>query len=191
LLNALYPFGNGFLLPAGTLREPPSALQRAQAVVITHADAIDAEGIQAISEIVHVANPGVPIATAVHKPTALYDSRADVNHDPAWLHGKEVVAFCGIGFSDGFTRTLEELGVTLVHCEKYGDHQEYSFEEVEKLEIISRQLSDAIIVTTEKDYLRNEALLRDELGVLVLKIKIDICEGEAELDHVISSVLDN
>ncbi len=38
LVDAVDPFGNGKLFPAGILREPLSALRRADVVVITHAD---------------------------------------------------------------------------------------------------------------------------------------------------------
>ncbi len=37
LLDCRSPFGNGFVLPAGPLREPPSNLKRADVLVITHA----------------------------------------------------------------------------------------------------------------------------------------------------------
>ena len=39
MVNSLSPFGNGHLLPRGTLRElPKAALRRADAVVLHHAD---------------------------------------------------------------------------------------------------------------------------------------------------------
>ncbi|MGA7827882.1 MAG: tetraacyldisaccharide 4'-kinase, partial [Geobacteraceae bacterium] len=40
LLNAAKPFGNGWTLPAGLLREPCSALRRADLIVYTRADRI-------------------------------------------------------------------------------------------------------------------------------------------------------
>ena len=41
LIDATNPFGSGFLLPAGSLREPLWALRRADIFVITHADLTD------------------------------------------------------------------------------------------------------------------------------------------------------
>ena len=63
LVDATRPFGNGRLLPAGPLREPPRALRRASMIVLTRADV---ESVEASRAEVHRAAPQAWIGTATH-----------------------------------------------------------------------------------------------------------------------------
>ena len=66
-----HPFGSPEkLLPAGTLREPLTALQRADLILLTHADIpnISAHIKKSVKSLV----PNIPVLTSTHQPTHLY-----------------------------------------------------------------------------------------------------------------------
>src|SRR5205085_2234921 len=96
LIDALNPWGYGRLLPRGLLREPLSALRRADLIVITRADRATPEQISAILDrceairgtrsAVHLAFPPQGLVNASGTPSPLAD-----------LAGRRVAAFCGIG----------------------------------------------------------------------------------------------
>src|SRR4029450_12023991 len=71
LLDATDPFGGGALPPSGRLREPLSALARADAVVFTPLDLPEPPRV-AVAELA-ARNPGVPIFTARIRPGGLWD----------------------------------------------------------------------------------------------------------------------
>src|SRR5688572_24546059 len=77
------------LLPRGLLREPPAALSRAHAAVITRADqASDGELVELRREIARVA-PGIALASAIHAPARLRNFEG-ASEPLAVLPGREV-----------------------------------------------------------------------------------------------------
>ncbi|MFW6062423.1 MAG: tetraacyldisaccharide 4'-kinase, partial [Planctomycetota bacterium] len=66
LIDATNPFGFDHVLPRGLLREPPSALRYAGAVVVTRSDMISAEQLDALLERLAALAPGATLHTAVH-----------------------------------------------------------------------------------------------------------------------------
>src|SRR5258706_4015387 len=124
-------FGNGRVLPAGPLREPPEqGLARADAVLLI---GDDRAGIAALVP------PGKPLLHADLVPLL-----------PTALAGRRVVAFAGIGRPAKFFATLERLPLELVERGAFADHHPYAAAEIERL--IERAAGrEAIAVTTAKD----------------------------------------
>lgn len=138
-------FGNGRLIPAGPLRETPRAgLARADAVV-------------------HMGGETALPAFAGERLRA----RIEPGESPR-LAGRKVLAFCGIGRPDKFLRTLTGMGATLVDTRSFPDHHNFSRADVEKLKTRADSLA-AILVTTEKDFVRLDADARE--GVLPVPIR--------------------
>lgn len=70
-ISATHPFGSPEkLLPAGTLREPSTALQRADLILLTHADTPDIS--EHIKKVVKPLAPNAPVVASIHQPTHLY-----------------------------------------------------------------------------------------------------------------------
>jgi len=146
LLDAKSPFGNGFLLPAGMLREPSSALQRADLVVMTRSD-----------HATRLSQPfGGPVVQSRHQ---LHRSLTDLSGQRVAERdyvGKSCLAFAGIARPDDFFSALQGFGFRRVEEVPLADHQVYS------QEILNRLLGSChnhdLLVTTEKDAVKLSAV---------------------------------
>ena len=93
---ATYPFGNpGGLLLAGTLRESPTALRRADIILLTHADtsniAVDAK------EAVKRLAPNALVLESTHQPTHLYPVVSRRQWRTYWYRStRRETASCGL-----------------------------------------------------------------------------------------------
>jgi tetraacyldisaccharide 4'-kinase len=143
LIDATNPFGNGYLLPRGVLREPVEALARATEVMLTRCDQV--EDPDAIADEVHRVHPTLPIRKTWHAPSELWRV-ADGSASPLTdLNGKAIHAACAIGNPEAFLKTLESLGAKIVGRQSYPDHAPIPLEDLP---------SDGMIAVTEKDAVR-------------------------------------
>jgi len=139
LLDAHHPFGNGFLLPAGNLREPASELKRADLVVLTRSNG---------SETPPENLPGQPIRCR-HR---LADEAASLEGEIiplGGLAGKRGAAFAGIAEPDKFFASLESAGLQIYRTIAFPDHEAYDSETMGLLADVAREAD--FLVTTEKD----------------------------------------
>ncbi|HQI25162.1 MAG TPA: tetraacyldisaccharide 4'-kinase [Smithella sp.] len=140
LLNTTKPFGNGALLPAGPLREPPSALKRAHFIVRTGDDA----------KITSVFSDQ-PEYPARHQAVALINGATGQASPLQNLRGRRVCAFAGIAKPEAFRRTLIDIGAQVVMFMPFPDHHNYSREDIREIQKMAMEEKADIIVTTEKD----------------------------------------
>lgn len=141
LVDCARPFGNGRMLPAGLLREPLSAVQRADLVMYTRCP----QG--------HVPAPlaGKPTCSARHRlgdAVPLIGGPA-VSFDSLW--GRKVLAFAGIGEPGPFFEELRALGLDVVHTVRLPDHAAYTPFQLAGLTAAFRACGADCAVTTEKD----------------------------------------
>jgi len=176
LVNARDPFGGGRLLPLGNLREPISALRRAQLVIVTHADRVTAPELAALRERIDAAKPGVEILESAHKSDHFLDVRTEKKLPLSHLKDKAVVALSGLGDPLSFETQLEALGATIAQSWRYPDHHAYTERE---LRSIAELRGDLPVATTYKDFVRLPARWRETLtgDVLVLGIKLELLKG--------------
>ncbi len=146
LIDATNPFGGGRLLPAGRLREPLSALARADVIVITrseHAPAIEAT-VQRYST-----------APIFYAQTQLDEVRIAENTAvpgaPAQWLGRKVFAFCAIGNSAAFFEDVRHWGMELAGRREFPDHHRYTSEDATKIESDACAAGAEALVCTQKD----------------------------------------
>lgn len=155
LVDVSDPFGGGFCLPAGSLREGPKALRAADRVILTKADTVIPEQKEAIIKQINKYHPGVIIAQARHAPArlvSLFDR--SVSHASDFLAGKKVLAVAGLASPEGFFRSLEDCGAGKVHKYVFDDHHQYDGKDARDIcEKFKGQNAD-MIVTTHKDAVR-------------------------------------
>jgi tetraacyldisaccharide 4'-kinase len=150
VVDATRGMGNGRLLPAGPLREPPAALARARAVLLNRvAEAPASEGLRRL--IARVA-PGAIIAES----DLSFDGwREAAGGAAAELPpGTGVYAFCGIANPGSFRRTLEGRGLRVLGWETFRDHHLYQAEELAGLSSAAAAAGASAAVTTAKDAVR-------------------------------------
>jgi tetraacyldisaccharide 4'-kinase len=179
LVDATNPFGYGRCLPRGLLREPVSALQEADAIVITRSDQLDATALDELhDQLAHCAR-NATLHRAVHKPTKIIDENGhDLPLDA--LRGLKVCGFCGVGNPEHFFALLESLHPSLVDRHIYDDHVVYTQELVDHLRSAAEGTDSQVLVTTQKDYVKFP-VRGFHRPVWALAVEMEIAEGEAKL----------
>lgn len=143
-------FGNGFLLPAGPLREPRRRLRSVDAVV---SHATDVPGYAMTLE-----------GAEFHRMTDARDRRA-----AAQFAGAKVHAVAGIGDPRRFFRHLERLGLAPI-AHPFPDHHAFTARELE--------FGDGLpVLLTEKDAVKLRAVARPDWWVLPVTAKLDPAFG--------------
>ena len=188
-VDATCPFGYGRVLPAGLLREPKGGLARADAVIITRFDQVDAEQMQQLEQKIQTIAPGIPIAKAVHKHTGavtLQNERLGLEE----LRSKKIFAFCGIGNPSAFFRCLEQNGLSLADTQTFDDHHPYTLEEMKQIFERARSCEANTILCTQKDWVKTALLSPEEEGIVFayLAMELDFIEGLDKITALIDTL---
>lgn len=187
LVDKTNPFGNGFLLPRGILREPISHLKRASYVFLTKSNG---ERDEELEDLIQQHNPGVDVIECAHRPQYLQllgeppeteATRLPLEH----LEGKRIGAFSGIATPESFEKFLRDLGADIVFARRFLDH--YRFESADFVDIFSAGLEHKVdcILTTEKDAVRIDPQLPCPVPVYYLRLEIDILHGADDFDEAV------
>jgi tetraacyldisaccharide 4'-kinase len=148
-LDAAHPFGNGFLLPRGTLREPPEALARARAIVFTRCtEDLDHEQCE---RAVRPYNSRAPVFFSRHAPVRLRPLGNGENIGLGSITGKRVAALSNIAHPDSFHRMLASLGADILRVHVMPDHHRYRNGELERIERDAADHGADMLVMTAKD----------------------------------------
>lgn len=166
LLDAARPIGNGHLLPRGPLREPPTALARAQVVIATRADRIDEVQLDQTVVALGRLAPGAIIAAARLVPV------------PFSGGGTDVVCLSGLARPDELARSARAVGLNVVHELCYPDHHRFTAGEWH--DAVRRAAAvDGGLVVSAKDAVRLTAEQRARARVL--EVEWRFLRGEAEV----------
>jgi tetraacyldisaccharide 4'-kinase len=158
LLDASDPWGGGRLLPAGRLREPVRALQRAHVVVLTRVPA-GADVAAAISALAPSA-PGARWAAGRHEP----DGVRTLGGEPVATRGPAHVV-TATGNPAAVAASAAEAGFGPVTLSSYRDHHWFSPHEAAR-ERDRATAASAIVVLTAKDAVRWPAAEGEQSAVL-------------------------
>ena len=140
-------FGNGFLLPAGPLREPRSHAANADALII----------IRSKTPRKNFTIPaGKPVFYATNQTISPYED------------GTPLVAFAGIGYPKKFFKCLTNV----VGVRAFPDHYQYTDDDIKKL-IDLAKVKGAKLITTEKDWVRLPESVRNEIKYARLDTKLE------------------
>jgi tetraacyldisaccharide 4'-kinase len=141
LLDAARPFADGYTLPAGFLREKPSACGRADLIVYTRcAQSGDPDLF-----------PQKPSVWSSHGLGGLLPLAGGELLNLEALQGARVTAFSGIADPSAFFDLLESRGVKLTATISFPDHTRYGEEEVAAICRLKQASRSTLLVTTEKD----------------------------------------
>src|SRR3989338_2427353 len=190
--NADMPLGGWPLFPRGPMREGLSALRRADIVIVTKADgALDT--VAALQERLRTYNPQAVMACAVHEPVALRDELTGQPIGLDQLATARVHLLSSIGDPEGFERTVQQVGATVLSHRRFTDHARYRAADVRDFASRLPVSEASIVVTTEKDALRlaafTSSLSRAGVRLWVLRVRMKLISGEPEIDDRLAAVL--
>ena len=188
LLDACEPFGFQHVFPRGTLREPVDGLGRADVVLLSRADMVDAEVRQSLRRQVARYAPAAAWGEVVHAPLALV-SRQGVEEPLASLAGGRIAAFAGIGNPAGFRHTLESCGYPPVAFWEFADHHAYTPDDLASLAARAAQLGAAAVVCTRKDLVKLDAERLGDVPLRALKIGLEFLRGQEILEQRLAAIL--
>jgi len=180
LFNAQKRLGNGRVLPGGELREPLSALKRADAFIISGIDESLDRNVKEFISLLGALHPEKPIFTGTYKPEkmlfrvhyGLNDtiSQADACKIPMY-------GFCGIARPESFKKTLETCKMNLTGFQAYEDHHTYSVDNIQSLLDNAQNSGADGLVTTEKDLVKLRNIFPQEFPLLVLPVQLRLDEN--------------
>lgn len=196
-IDSLNPYGNGYLIPRGQLREPISHLSRADVFLLTRANLVSREDLQGITGDLERFSPQAKILESVHQPEYLQGLFAGEKKGLDFIRERRVVAFSSIGNAYSFEKTLEELGAKIIKIFQFPDHHNYNQKDLQEIEAVCRsrlEKGEAILVTTEKDGVRLKESISPEADrvpreIWILKVKLEIIRGKEEWLTKIDSYL--
>jgi 3-deoxy-D-manno-octulosonic-acid transferase len=185
LVDALDPFGGGYPLPLGRLREPLAGLSRADIFVVTRSES--GRVAQAAEQFLRRYNSRAPVFHARAQPEAWVSAANGETVAIDALPYSRVAAFCGLGNPEYFWHTLAALGLHAAARIEFEDHHAYSPRE---LRYMGRQFRDdgvEAVITTEKDLVNlceDPGHLFAPLPLYWLRIGVQIDREEEFLDAI-------
>lgn len=173
LMDASRPLGKEFLLPAGRLREPVSAMSRANLLVITRSETVPgaAEAISNLSQY--------PVFAATTRLLGfrLLSTNGLRNLDE--IGSGPFFAFCGIGNPGAFFADVSNWGLNVSGTLAFGDHHLYSNGDAIRIEQEAKRSAARALVATEKDAQNLRGVEFAEMQVYVAIIEFTISpEGD-------------
>lgn len=153
--NEIQWIGNGLIIPAGPLRESLEKLKKINLVFI------NGKNNSKINKIIKLKNPKIKIFNTRYKFLNLKK-----------IKKKRVIAFAGIGNPSNFFSQLKDNNIKLINTFIFPDHYKYTDYDLKKL-IKEAKNKKAILLTTEKDFLRLDKKYKKKINFLSIKLIIN------------------
>lgn len=152
------------LLPAGRLREPVSALARADAVVLTSGATSDAFPLEG------------KLVWRAHRTVAPCDLPA------------HPLAFCAIACPQHFFVQLRNAGVDLAGEASFRDHHQYTEQDVRELIAAAARAEADGFITTEKDAVNLGGYFSALKPLAVVPVKMELADAQGALGTILATV---
>jgi tetraacyldisaccharide 4'-kinase len=176
LLDGSHPLGNGRVLPAGRLRECPSALARGDLFILTRCGE-KAPQLPAL--------PG-PVLRSRHRLDAVALSLEGAEIPLGTLAGRRGVAFAGIADPEAFFADLRRMGLHLVQTIALPDHAVYGADE--RARLTAAAVAADYLITTEKDGVK---LMSERFAVPCYQIPVRLQVQEKDkLEKIVWNIID-
>ena len=180
LLDCTRPFGNGWTLPAGLLRETKRAVERADLVVLTRCP----EGVMTPSPV-----PDKPCCRARHDLGDLLPLTGGGPLPIEALRGRKVAAFSGIAEPLAFVDGLRRQGLQVVASLSFPDHVVYSAARIAEIEDLLRTSAADYAITTEKDGVKLDRLPQASAQKILMARLSLVVDDPAPLTELLFNLL--
>ena len=159
--------GNGFLIPAGPLREKIDSISKFD-VAFLNGNEKDNTNLKLL---IKKYNTNIQVFESNYR--AVNMNQFDIN--------EKYVIFSGIGNPESFNQILINNGLNVVKEIIFPDHYKYTQKDIDDIKLQARQLN-AKILTTEKDYIKIQS--NDNNDIKYLKIELDIKNEDKLIDYL-------
>jgi tetraacyldisaccharide 4'-kinase len=177
LLDAGEPIGNGRVLPAGSLREVPAALKRADWIGFNNIRDQLPSAISAASGLNAITLD--KLVFGIRRKLYVEDTdgrRCDPDPRPS-------ASLSSIARPDAFDTVLEEKGWNIELSIRYPDHHFYSPDDINWIRQCLADHHLSRLITTEKDWVKLEPLKMDIESVLLAGLELELA-GADPLDTI-------
>jgi len=182
------------MLPAGWLREPPSALARAGGVILTHAELIDGRELERLSGLIERDHGRQPVAVVAHDWEALDVTEAGEDREEPleWLRGKRVFPVCAIAAPEGFFERVRTVGGVPTGELPLRDHDHYRGPTIDRVRRRARNTGAQAIVCTAKDWSKLSRVDPDKWPCPVVRprLRLRFVHGEAALRELVLETIE-
>jgi tetraacyldisaccharide 4'-kinase len=188
LIDASNPWGNGYTLPAGPLREPVSCVKRAHAIVVSRTNEIpDWKSIYHKRRWIG----SIGVFPSIHRSLEWIQLPDGNSHPLDYLKGKRVLACVGIGNPDSFQHSLSCLGLTVVKVMIFPDHHWFRDTDLKRIASEGEKAKIDALVMTEKDAVRFEIPPDWPFPTYALKVVLEMLGGSQPFSTLLDSLLFN
>lgn len=182
MIDARKPFGGGHVLPSGRLREPVSALRRANVAVVHRAP----ERVPAIEAVIRRYS-AAPVFYSQTKLLQLEEYRGK-NDAGGVARGARFFAFCGIGNPAAFFADLKKWGAEVAGRESFRDHHHYTQSDIDRLESKARAAGADVLICTEKDTYDLPARLVARMPIVFCKMALEFNDEEGLWQTIVNVI---
>lgn len=187
-IDAGSPLAGDHLLPRGNLREPLTALARADCIVITRAD--DAHDLAALrSEVARLSDhrPALVSRTRTRSLRPLTNSNAvgmnAMDMEDSLPSSYPVAAFCALGNPQAFFSHLRREQFAVRFIQNFPDHHVYTQRDADAVAREAEKRGARILLTTAKDAVKLRKV-RFSLPCYVVEIEIEFDDEDGFLKLV-------
>jgi tetraacyldisaccharide 4'-kinase len=164
LVDGEDPFGKGFFLPRGLLRDAPHRLRQADCVIAIDPSEEIEEQLRAFTE-----------APIIHARRVSELS----------LKGKKVAVFCAIGNPQRFLKSIREAGGTIAATFFKPDHDPFTAEE---LRAFAKESGAEALICTEKDHVKLPADFSCAIPVIPFPSHLEIVDSTRAWEQLLNKI---
>ncbi|RME87474.1 MAG: tetraacyldisaccharide 4'-kinase [Planctomycetota bacterium] len=188
LVDGLCPFGYGYLLPRGLLREYLQSMKRAHLICITRVNQIPSSSLLSLRKEIRRWTSAPILETAINADHILkLEGHALLEIESDYWKTKKALAFCGLGNPASFQKTLQKLGVDIVEFCSFSDHYHYQEKDIHKLASLARSKGASFLITTQKDGVK---IHNSPMPLLVVPIRFSLEYGEDTWEEILKKTLE-
>ena len=165
--NDLKLIGNGFLIPAGPLREKINSISKYDMAFINGNEVDNSK----LKFLLKSYNANLEIFETNYK--AINIKEFNIND--------EYMVFSGIGNPESFRQTLINNNIKITKEIIFPDHYNYTHKDIDQIKYQAKKLNLKIL-TTEKDYIKIKSI--DNHDIRYLKVELDIKNEDRLINHL-------
>jgi len=194
LVDALAPWGGGYVLPAGRLREPLSGLSRAHLLVVSRSNQVAPSALAEIHATLRRHTPATPLVyVSVEAERVVWLDGSSAQPDE--LAGRCVLPVCGLGNPLTFLRLVETLAACVCPPLVFTDHHRYTSRDVSTVDAAAQTQKADVVMTTRKDWVKLAPLWQRSAGGSLpplsrLDVRLVLADDAGALDDRLKQALE-